>query len=161
MNFWRPVILLSSAVLSVKGIAQTAVPLVEKTAQVSSVTLGSGQHILTVLTGLVGIVVLILLVAWFARRFNGGSWLKASHIKIVSAMPLGARERLLLVQVGEQQLLLGITAQTISTLHALDKPVSITEGSTEPSDFSQKLLAMLNKQKVKPSSVCEIASRDH
>lgn len=165
MRAHRVFIILLSFLFSTTAIAQalknSSLPAVNAPSQVGTVALGSGQHIVTVLVGLVGIVVLILIFAWFARRFNGGSWLKTAHMKIIATMPLGTRERLLLVEVGGQQLLLGVTAQSISTLHTLETPVKTSVEPPESSDFSQKLLSMLNKQAPKVSSESEAVGHDH
>ncbi len=125
--------------------AQTVDNIAGEIPKVDALALGSGQHLLTVLVALLGIIALIFVFAWFARRFNGGSWLKESHIKVLSSLPLGTRERLLLVEVGQQQLLLGVTANTISTLHTLQEPITINEPKAT-SDFSEKLLAMIDRQ---------------
>ena len=70
-------------------------------------------------------------------------------MKIVSSMPLGTRERLLLVDVGGKQLLLGVTATQINTLHVFDEPVVPAE-KPQPigSDFSQKLMAILQQKNI-------------
>ncbi len=57
---------------------------------------------------------------------------------------MGPRERVVLVQVGKQQLLLGVAPGRIQTLHVLDEPVTDATSPT-PSAFVEKLTAALKK----------------
>src|SRR5690606_5775254 len=65
-------------------------------------------HLASVAAGLVLIVALILVLGWFLRRFNQGGLFNNSSIKIIATLPLGTRERLAVVDVGGQQLLLAL-----------------------------------------------------
>jgi flagellar protein FliO/FliZ len=108
----------------------------------------SSSQLASLLGGLALIVALIYGLSWFAKRFSQGGFLQNSTIKMISTMPLGTRERLMLVDVGGKQILLGITATSISSLHVFDTPV-VTESDTHvktSSDFSQKLMALLQQK---------------
>ncbi|GGY68450.1 hypothetical protein GCM10011613_10840 [Cellvibrio zantedeschiae] len=123
-----------------------------KAAPVSAKT-NSASQLASLVGGLALILVLIYGLSWFVKRFSQGGFLQSSTMKIVSAMPLGTRERLLLVDVGGKQLLLGITATQINTLHVFDEPVVQSE-KEQPvsSDFSQKLMAILQQKNSASSS---------
>ena len=69
-------------------------------------------------------------------------------MKIVAAMPLGTRERIVVIEVGGQQLLLGITATQINTLHVFSEPVVDTQSVTGQSEFGKKLMAILQQKSV-------------
>ncbi|MDG2855508.1 flagellar biosynthetic protein FliO, partial [Vibrio parahaemolyticus] len=58
---------------------------------------------------------------------------------IVSQLPVGTKERIAVVQVGEEQFLVGITSQSIQTLAKLDKPLKEEELATNAfaTQFSQ------------------------
>ena len=72
--------------------------------------------------------------------------MQSSGMKIISSLPLGTREKLVLVEVGGKQLLLGVTSSQINTIHVFDDPLMIAEKTQHPaSDFSQKLMAILQK----------------
>lgn len=109
---------------------------------------GSGSHLLTVTLGLMAIVGLIFALSWFVKRFTQGGFSGNAHIKILSAMPLGTRERLVLVETGGQQLLIGVTANNINTLHVLTTPIVIPEKTDITSDFSKKLMAIMQQKNV-------------
>lgn len=111
----------------------------------------SASQLASLVGGLVLILVLIWGLSWFVKRFSQGGFLQNPTMKIVSAMPLGTRERLMLVDVGGKQLLLGVTATQINTLHVFDEPVVQTEKSQAvTSDFSQKLMAILQQKNISP-----------
>ena len=104
---------------------------------------GTGGHLFSVALALIFIVFLIVAVSWFVRRFGQGVFATNSHIKIIATLPLGTRERLLLVDIAGQQLLLGVSAQQVNTLHVFSEPVVDSASPPGPSEFSQKLMALL------------------
>lgn len=108
------------AALAVSGAASAATD-----AEPASVSLpggpGSGA-VLEMVLGLGAVVALILVLAWAARRINVLPGQRAG-MQVVAVLPLGQRERAVLVQVGEQQLLLGVSAQQVTLLERFDQPV--------------------------------------
>ncbi|RYY04182.1 MAG: flagellar biosynthetic protein FliO [Gammaproteobacteria bacterium] len=114
--------------------------------------INSSSQLANLIGGLALILVLIYGLSWFVKRFTQGGFMHNPTMKIVSAMPLGTRERLMLVDVGGKQLLIGVTATQINTLHVFDEPVVNAEKSqsekTQPaaSEFSQKLMAILQQK---------------
>lgn len=76
------------------------------------------------------VIGIILVLGWLLRRLRGASLLGGSRqLKVVSSLALGQRERLVVVQVGEEQYLLGVTAQQISGLGKLDIPLAPEQAS--------------------------------
>lgn len=76
--------------------------------------------------GLLIVVAAILAVGWMMRRLYPGAMSASQQMKVIAALPLGPRERLLLVDVAGTQLLLGVTAQQINQLHLFSEPVALT-----------------------------------
>lgn len=62
---------------------------------------------------------LILACAWMARRFGLQRFGGGHVVKVVSSTSVGQRERVVVVEVADQWLVLGVTPQNISTLHNL------------------------------------------
>lgn len=101
--------------------------------------------ILQVGVGLLFVIGLMFLLAWLARRMRlvpGGHY--AGSLKILAVLPLGNREKLALVQVGEQQLLLGITPQQIQCLYQLEQPLDLPVKPNSPA-FAGLLQQWKNK----------------
>ena len=113
----------------------------------SAPELGSGTQLLSVLLSLGLILLLIFGLGWFLRRFSQGSVFGQKGMKVVASLPLGARERLVLVELGGQQILLGVTPQQVRTLHFFETPIIDSSQPSEPSDFRQKLLAFMQPDK--------------
>lgn len=98
--------------------------------------------------GLIIVLGLIFVLGYLLRRVGPMAAQGGQHIRILSSYPLGPRDRLALVEVAGQQLLLGVSPGRISTLHVFEEPV-VTEDEVLSSDFSRKLQALL-KREVKP-----------
>ena len=100
--------------------------------------------------GLVAVIAVIYGCAWIIRRMNGMTGMNNNAIKVVSVMAIGARERIALIEVGGQQILLGITPSAIRTLHVYDEPV-VEAGSAGSSDFARRLQGMIGKSWTSPT----------
>ena len=70
-----------------------------------------------VVAALVVVLALIVALAYGAQRLKLGRVIGGRHLKLVETLPLGPRERLLLVEVGGERLLLGLSAGRIERLH--------------------------------------------
>ena len=100
--------------------------------------------------GLIAVIAIIYGCAWIIRRMNGMTGMNNDAIKVVSVMALGARERLALIEVGGQQILLGITPTAIRTLHVFDEPV--VDANNPPSgEFARRLQGMIGKSWSSPA----------
>lgn len=74
-------------------------------------------------------------------RFNGGAG--GNVINIVASRGLGPKERLLLVEVGDKQLLVGMTSASVQTLHTFDRPLAAEEVINEEPGFADRLRTAL------------------
>lgn len=107
----------------------------------SALPSGGGDYMRLGLT-LVFIVGLIFACGWLVRRMAGGSGFNHRHIKVLSVMPLGTREKLMLIKAADETLLIGVTAQSISTLHRFDGPLDLTD-AMQPSPFADRMKGLL------------------
>lgn len=82
----------------------------------------AGGALVQLLLGLGAVIGLILLLAWLARRVNLVPG-QRGEMQVVAVLPLGQRERAVLIQVGEQQLLLGVSGQQVTLLERFERPV--------------------------------------
>lgn len=121
-------------------------PVATSPAAINATPIGGGRHLVSVVMALFGIIVLIFAISWFVKRFGQGGFTQNQHIKIIATMPLGTRERIVLIEAGGQQLLLGITAAAINTLHVFNEPVVLPERGPGASDFSRKLMTILQQK---------------
>ena len=110
-----------------------------------SVGIGS---VLQVFVALLLVVGLILATAWMFRRLSGGSFNRNGALKMLAGIHVGQRERVVLVQAGEVQLLLGVAPGEVRTLHVFDKPVLVdTEEGRGAERFAERLMSAMNANK--------------
>ena len=102
--------------------------------------------LLGVATSLVLVIGAIFLVGWLYRRAQGMRGGSADGIRIVAAQPLGARERIVVVQIAGKQLVVGVTSSNINTLHTFDGPVVETAAQAIGSAFAGRLRAALGSR---------------
>ncbi|GIK33517.1 MAG: hypothetical protein AMXMBFR45_17490 [Gammaproteobacteria bacterium] len=62
--------------------------------------------------------------AWLAQRLRSGGHLKTGLIEIVSGVSLGAREKVVLLQVGQERVLVGVSPAGMRTLHVMQGPAA-------------------------------------
>lgn len=77
------------------------------------------------LQGLLGLaVVLAALVGffWFLRRFSPGQAGAQGVVKVVGGVMLGTRERLVVVEVGDTWLMVGVGGGQVTHLHSMPRP---------------------------------------
>jgi flagellar protein FliO/FliZ len=84
----------------------------------------SSGYLLKLVFSLVIVLAVMFVVVWLLKRtgrFNGraGSY----PLRVLTQMPVGTRERVLLVAVGERQMLLGVTQGQIESLGWVDPPL--------------------------------------
>ncbi len=101
--------------------------------------------LISVFLGLGLVLALIFGCSWFVKRMGGLPAAGGNAIKVLSVTSVGSRERIALVEVGGKQLLLGVTAQQINTLHSFDEPVVKSADLKNNSEFAQKLHHMMSR----------------
>ena len=77
--------------------------------------------------GLMGVAV------WVLRRIGIAPRAGSSHLKIISQLALGPRERVVVVEAGDRWLLLGVGAGGISRLGTLPKAEMMPANAAPPS----------------------------
>ncbi|MFT5712168.1 MAG: flagellar protein FliO/FliZ [Glaciecola sp.] len=91
-------------------------------------TLQNPSSILSIFLSLLLVVAIIFALAFIARRFNvtqAGN----GQLKVVASMAAGAKEKIMVVDVGGEQFLIGITAHNINQLGKLENPLQTTSTS--------------------------------
>ncbi len=104
----------------------------------------SAMSLLQTIMGLVLVLGCIVLVAWLLKRTTSFHSAANGKMRVIAGLPLGTRERAVLVQIGEEQLLLGVTPQQVNLLYKLDKPLPADSG--ERPDFAGKLRQIMQQR---------------
>ena len=121
----------------------TALTMQQSTHTAPPSTAGSVGGTLFALALVIG---LIFGLAWLARRMPGlGGARGNSGLRVVRTLPLGTRERLVVVEVAGTQLLLGSGASGTRLLHTLETPLP-ADPPAQPVPFAQLLAQRLGKK---------------
>ena len=92
----------------------------------------------SILLSLFVVIAIIFAMAFIMRRFNvtqSGS----SDLKSVATMMVGTKERIMVIEVGDEQHLVGITANSINHLSKLDTPINAANKPNPGDVFKSKL----------------------
>ncbi len=99
----------------------------------------SGTNIFQMVAGLVFVLLLVIIVAWLVRRVGGVTMAGGGVLNVIGGMSMGARERVVLLQVGEEQILIGVSPGRIQKLHVLENPIEIQAKKVADMNFANKL----------------------
>lgn len=95
-----------------------------------------------VVLSLAAVVAVVVLAAWLLRRLQAGIGSAPRRLRVIESHSLGVKERMVLVAVGEQQLLLGIAPGSVRTLHVLSTPLLEPQVTAAGSRFAKVLAKM-------------------
>ncbi|MGC2166145.1 MAG: flagellar biosynthetic protein FliO [Gallionella sp.] len=115
------------------------------------VTTGS---VVQIVISLVLVLAAIVAVAWVLKRMNVARQGTANLLKVIGGVSVGQRERVVLVEVLDSWLVVGVGPGQIRTLHVLEKPAdsdltsNTPTGNQQPSNnkFSALLATVLSQQ---------------
>ncbi|CEL28202.1 MULTISPECIES: flagellar biosynthetic protein FliO [Pseudomonas] len=143
-RFLWALLALPLSVLAAEPVAGHAAPAAATAPMVNS---GVAGQLTQLVFGLLLVLGLIFFLAWLLRRVQqAGPAGKGQVIELIGSRALGPRDRLMLVQVGNEQILLGLSPGTITALHVLKEPVEVPSTSEKATpEFAQHLLRILGK----------------
>jgi flagellar protein FliO/FliZ len=102
--------------------------------------IGELAHVVIALLIVLGV---LLLLATLVRRARGWGQRGPQHLEVLADVPLGAKERAVLLRVGAVQLLVGVAPGRVSALHVLTQPLEPivpAAGNAAPAVSFQALL---------------------
>jgi flagellar protein FliO/FliZ len=93
---------------------------------------------------LIAIVALILVISWALKRLKLAGPRGSGDIAVVDELSVGPRERIVLIRVGESQVLVGIGAGGLVPLTPLALPI-VLKGGTPAPPFAERLRDMMKR----------------
>ncbi len=111
---------------------------------------------LTVLLSLGLILGGFVAVAWFARRYLPGMGAQGA-VKVVGTTAVGARERVVVVEVDNTWLLLGVGGGNVRLLHTLPRPADSTarwRSAHDENDSGAAALLLMRPLRGAPTAAC-------
>ncbi|EKM0533096.1 flagellar biosynthetic protein FliO [Cronobacter turicensis] len=107
----------------------------------------AGSSLIQVSGALTLIILFILLFAWMAKRFGFSAKTTGIRgLKLHSSLSVGAREKIVIVEVEDARLVLGVTATSITPLHTLPPAPPVQEPEIVPGAEFQNLMKNLLKR---------------
>ena len=107
----------------------------------------SPSYLFKLTGGLILVVAVIFILAWLVKRLNLTQHSQNGLLRIVAGVAVGTKDRIVLLQVGEEQILLGLSPGRIEKLHTLSDPIVIEENTHPGTPFAQKLNKLMSKGK--------------
>lgn len=87
------------------------------------------------------VIGLILVLGFLLKKSKLTQVMGGGQMKVIATLPVGYKEKLMVVKVGEQQLLIGVTPQQVNFLYRLEQPLD----ESQPQAFSQQLGKLMGK----------------
>ena len=104
----------------------------------------SMASIFQVIVALLVILFIIITISWLYKRVGYKYSISGESIKVLSAISLGGKENAVLLQVGNEQVVLGVSPGNVRKVHTLAEPVEIIK-NTSQENFITKLNREINK----------------
>jgi len=91
----------------------------------------AGSLIQTILA-LCLVLALLAALAWFMKRYGPKAQAGAAHVRLVGALNLGGRERIMVVEVGDQWIVVGASPGRVNALATMPRQIGIAaEAATQ------------------------------
>lgn len=111
----------------------------------------STGSVLQVIVSLLLVLAAVVLVAWVLKRINLPQQHAANTLKVISAVAVGQRERVVLIEVNDTWLVVGVAPGQVNALHNMPKgniPIQANTTNNPRNDFQSWLKQMMEKRNV-------------
>lgn len=106
--------------------------------------------LLQVFIGLVAVLLLIAATAWVAKRFGVTRGGASNVLNVISSASVGARERVVVVEVGESWLVVGVAPGSVNALMTLPRgEIQPTSAHSLNTSFAAGLQHLIEKRRGK------------
>jgi flagellar protein FliO/FliZ len=113
------------------GAAETAVTPAPFAAPEQIAPAHGGMGAVRVMVALLIVLGAVVVAGRMARRMRGFGGGSTAGLVLLGQLPVGPRERAVLIRVGRQQLLLGVAPGQVRTLHVFEEPAATSADSSE------------------------------
>ena len=100
------------------------------------------SNLLMVVLGLTIVLLLFFGLVFVLKKLPTYQGRKSGLLKIMDTIYFGTNEKIILLEVGGQQIVVGINSQSMDTLHVLDEPI-ITNDTGSDLSFKEKLSGIM------------------
>lgn len=103
----------------------------------ASVSYHPEAQLAKVLMIMMGFILCIVALGLVARKMMAQLGIKTDELKVLASIPLGTREKILLVKVGQKQYLVGATSYHIQTLCEVEEKLEGLSETDSPLNFKK------------------------
>ncbi|HEX4857036.1 MAG TPA: flagellar biosynthetic protein FliO [Limnobacter sp.] len=106
-------------------------------------------HLLQTTLGLLFVLVLLFALMWLLKRMGiTNNHRRGGFYKVLATSALGPREKIILVEIGDTWLVLGLTSNSINTLHSMPAGSIELDQASNPAASFAKMLERVKTGKV-------------
>jgi flagellar protein FliO/FliZ len=111
--------------------------------------ISAGAGVAQTALSLLLVLAAIFALAWALRRLQGFRPKAAGVLSVRGGLQVGAKERVLWLRAGDTDLLIGVAAGRVQTLHVFDKPPQETEPQPPqaPPHFAEALRQLMRGER--------------
>ena len=112
----------------------------------------SSGSVLQVILSLLLVLAAVVLVGWILKRINLPQQGAGNALKVISGVAVGQRERIVLVEVNDTWLVVGVAPGQVNALHTMPKgslPSAINTATGDDNKFQGWLKQMMEKRDVR------------
>lgn len=114
------------------------------------------ESLLPMLFGLSGVLLVIVILALLIKKVTGLNII-SNNIKVIESQSLGAKEKLVIVEIQQQQYVLGVTAHSINQICRLQKNIEKKPGFM-PFDKIMTQFMLPKKTQAQKTAVLDMTS---
>lgn len=103
------------------------------------------ESMVQMMGGLLLVLAVIGGLVWFAKRFSLIPAVSAGTVKVIAATGVGQRERVVVVEIENTWLVLGIAPGRVNKLHTMEKPQSSTTNVCQDNPATGTFAAQLDQ----------------
>lgn len=138
--FYKLAQAVTTAVFSVAAAAQEAAQTEMPNA------FGMSSNLIGVTVNLLMVLAAIVVLAWVFKRAQSLGQPAAGSMKVTATLPLGPRERIMLIEIGAEQIVVGASGAGLRTLHVLEQPLpAAPAGDPASVSFRDKLMQSIGR----------------
>ncbi|MBT9540503.1 flagellar biosynthetic protein FliO [Thiobacillus sp.] len=131
------------------GLALVSLPATAAAADAAPAVSNAGS-LLQVFIGLVAVLLLIFATAWAAKRLGVARGGSSNLLQVISSASVGARERVVVVEIGDNWLVVGVTPGSVNALMTLPKGEALPAATAAPhASFAANLKQLIEARRAK------------
>lgn len=116
-------------------------------ADAASASSSAAGNLVQVTLGLLVVLGLMAASAWLLRRFNAAKGISAAHVKIIGGVSVGSRERIVVVEIAELWIVVGVAPGRVNALSTMPRQeITAVTDAAPAKNFSTWLAQTIEKR---------------